>query len=74
LEHVDSASGALGSGVNKTLDALIPIIISATADGKTRDKRLDRLSQAMADDGVDYLNPVDDRWGELCGSSKVAGR
>ena len=28
----------------------------------------------MADDGVDYLSPVGDRWGELCGSSEVAGR
>ena len=28
LEHVDSSSGALGSAVNKALDALIPIIIN----------------------------------------------
>ena len=27
LEHVDSSSGALGSAVHKTLDALIPIIV-----------------------------------------------
>ena len=32
--------------------------------------------QAMEDDGVDYLGPVGDRWGELCGSrncQSVAG-
>lgn len=74
LEHVDSSSGALGSAVNKTLDALIPIIVNAPADEKTRDKWLDRLWQAMADDGVDYLSPVGDRWGEICGSVEVAGR
>jgi hypothetical protein len=74
LEHVDSSSGALGSAVNKALDALIPILVNAPADEKTRDKWLDRLWQAMADDGVDYLSPVGDRWGELCGSMEVAGR
>jgi len=73
LEHVDSSSGALGTAVNKTLDALIPIIIKAPADDKTRSKWLDQLWQAMADDGVDYLSPVSDRWGEICGSSDVAG-
>ena len=74
LEHVDSSSGALGAAVNKALDALIPIIIMAPADEKTRDNWLDRLWQAMADDGVDYLSPVGDRWGEICGSAEVAGR
>ncbi|MBV2137051.1 MAG: hypothetical protein KUF79_09610 [Candidatus Thiodiazotropha sp. (ex Ctena orbiculata)] len=74
LEHVDSSSGALGSAVNKTLDALIPIIVNAPADHEIRNKWLDRLWQAMADDGVDYLSPVGDRWGEICGSVEVAGR
>jgi hypothetical protein len=74
LEHIDTSSGALGSAVNKTLDALIPIIVKAPADDETRSKWLDRLWQAMADDGVDYLGPVGDRWGEICGSAEVAGR
>ena len=74
LEHVDSSSGALGSAVNKTLGDLIPIVIDAPADEKTRNSWLDRLWQAMEDDGVDYLSPVGDHWGELCGSSEIAGR
>ncbi|MES9829423.1 MAG: hypothetical protein ABW201_14245 [Candidatus Thiodiazotropha sp.] len=74
LEHVDSSSGALGSAVNKTLDDLIPILVNAPADEKTRNAWLDRLWQAMADDGVDFLSPVGDRWGEICGSIEVAGR
>lgn len=74
LQHVDSSSGALGSAVNKALDALIPIIVKAPAEKNTRNKWLDRLWQAMEDDGVDYLSPVGDRWGEICGSMEVAGR
>ncbi|MCP5410106.1 MAG: hypothetical protein H6963_12535 [Chromatiaceae bacterium] len=74
LEHVDTSSGALGSAVNKTLQGLMPVIVKAPADENTRDKWLDRLWQAMSDDGVDYLGPVGDRWGEICGSAEVAGR
>ena len=47
LEHIDTSSGALGSAVYKALDALIPIIIKAPTDDKTRGKWLDRLWQAM---------------------------
>ncbi|WP_456377586.1 hypothetical protein [Thiolapillus sp.] len=74
LEHIDTSSGALGAAVYKALDALIPIIVKAPADDKTRGKWLARLWQAMEDDGVDYLGPVGDRWGEICGSADVAGR
>ncbi|MCU7941841.1 MAG: hypothetical protein KZQ87_04105 [Candidatus Thiodiazotropha sp. (ex Cardiolucina cf. quadrata)] len=73
LEHVDSSSGALGSAVNKTLGDMIPIVVNAPADEKTRSNWLDRLWQAMMDDGVDYLSPVGDRWGEVCGSTELAG-
>jgi len=74
LEHVDSSSGALGSAVNKVLDNLIPLIINAPVDDKTRGKWLERLWQALEDDGVDYLAPVGDRWGELCGSAETASQ
>ena len=74
LEYVDSSSGALGSAVNKALDSLIPVVVNSPADEKARNQWLDRLWQAMADDGVDYLSPVGDRWGEICGSAEVAGR
>jgi len=40
----------------------MPIAIEAPADRKTRDKWLDRLWQAIEDDGVDYLSLVQDRW------------
>ncbi len=73
LQKVDTSSGALGTAVNKALDALIPIIIQAPADGKVRCQWLDRLWQAMADEKINYLEPVGDRWGEICGSPEVAG-
>ncbi len=74
LQHVDTSSGALGSAVNRTLDALISVIVNAPADEETRGKWLDRLWRAKTDDGVDYLGPIGDRWGEICGSPEVAGR
>ncbi len=74
LEHVDSSSGSLGSAVNKALDDLIPLIVKAPADNTVGAKWLDRLWLAMEDDGVDYLGPVGDRWGDLCGSVELANR
>ena len=65
LEHIDTSSGALGGAVHRTLAELIPILISAPADVKTRGAWLERLLQAVMDDGVQYLAPVEDRWGEI---------
>jgi hypothetical protein len=65
LEHIDTSSGALGGAVHRTLGDLIPILISAPADVATRSAWLERLCQAVMDDGVQYLAPVEDRWGEI---------
>jgi hypothetical protein len=65
LEDIHTSSGALGSVVHHTLDDLIPILISAAADMETRSSWLERLFQAVMDDGVQYLAPVEDRWGEI---------
>jgi hypothetical protein len=72
FQDVDTSSGALGGAVYWAQDELLPIAIKAPVDRKTRDKWLDRLWQAIEDDGVDYLSPVGERWGELCGSREVA--
>ena len=74
LEHIDTSSGALGGAVNWTQEELLPLIVAAPADRKTRDKWLDRLWQAIQDDGVDYLCVVQDHWGELCASPEVASQ
>jgi hypothetical protein len=65
LEYIDTSSGALGGAVHRTLTKLIPILISAPADVRTRSAWLERLFQAVMDDGVQYLSPVEDRWGEI---------
>lgn len=72
FEHIDTSSGALGSSVRWAQSELLPILITAPADHKTRDQWLDRLWQAVQDDGVDYLWMVEERWGEICGSPAVA--
>jgi hypothetical protein len=74
FKDIDTSSGALGGAVNSAQDESLPILIEAPADRKTRDKWLDRLWQAIRDDGVNYLWMVEDRWGELCCSSEVASR
>lgn len=72
LEQIDTSSGALGGAVNWTQEELLPLVITAPADRKTRDKWLDRLWRAVQEDGVDYLSVVEDHWGELCASPEVA--
>jgi hypothetical protein len=72
FEHIDTSSGSLGGAVNWTQGELLPIVIDARADRKTRNKWLDRLWRAVQEDGVDCLWLVEDRWGELCGSPEIA--
>jgi hypothetical protein len=72
FQGIDTSSGALGGAVYWTQNELLTIAIEAPADRKTRDKWLDRLWQAIGDDGVNYLSPVEDWWGELCRSGEVA--
>ena len=74
FEHIDTSSGALGGAVQRTLDDLIPLIATAPADPQTREGWLDRLWMAILGDGVSYLSPVEEAWGDLCGSAKVASR
>ena len=74
LQGVDSSSGALGNAVNRTLQVLIPILIAAPADRKTRERWLDRLYEAVQEDGVNYLSPVEDCWGDICGLRELANQ
>jgi len=67
FEHIDTSSGALGAAVRRTLEQLLPILIEAPADDPTRAAWLERLRQAILDDGVDYLAPISERFGEIAG-------
>lgn len=65
LQDVDTSSGALGNAVNNTLEELLAILITAPADPTLRRRWLERLYQAVQDDGVQYLWMIEDRWGEI---------
>lgn len=61
LESMDSSSGALGGSVGWALTKLLPIVVEARVNRKTRDQWLVRLFQVILEDGVDYLWPVQER-------------
>jgi hypothetical protein len=65
LQDIDTSTGALGTAVNAAIDALLPILIAAPVTRKQRRGWLDRLFDALQEDGVDYLSAVGDRWGEI---------
>lgn len=72
IEQVDSSSGSIGTAVNRSIDALVPIIAGAPADAKLRDKWLERLWAAYQDDGMPYIEQLGELWGELCASVELA--
>lgn len=72
LEHVDSSSGAIGTAVNNAISILVPLIATAPADAKTRERWLERLFAAHEADRIPYIETLTDYWGELCGSPEVA--
>ena len=65
FQGIDTSSGALGTAVARTLDELIPILIKAPAGHAARRRWLERLFEAVQNDGVEFLAPVEDRWGEI---------
>ena len=65
FQDIDTSSGSLWTAVARALDELIPILVEAPADQGTRSKWLNRLFEAVQDDGVQYLTLVEERWGEI---------
>jgi hypothetical protein len=74
LEQVDSSSGALGGAARAAVDALVPVIAQAPADGAMREKWLEQLFEAIQNDDPPYLELLDERWGDLCATPEVASR
>ena len=58
IEHVDSSSGAIGTSVNRAIDALVQIIAEAPANDKQREKWLERLWSAVEQDQIPLLRPL----------------
>jgi len=73
LERVDSSSGAIGTAVNNAIDALVKVIAGAPVDNRMRGSWLDRLWQAVEEDGIPYLELLPEQWGSLCGTPDLAG-
>jgi len=72
LENVDGSSGAIGTAVNNAIAQLVPIIIDAPADARTRERWLERLWEAYQADEMPYIEQIGDYWGELCASKELA--
>lgn len=65
FEHIDTSTGALGTAVYRTLTDLVQVLIAAPAPEPVRGKWLERLRTAIEEDGVQYLQPISDRFGEI---------
>jgi len=66
LMQIDGSSGALGRAMDKTIDALQPLLIKADWDMNTRGKWLDTLFEAIQDEGWGIFDNLRDHWGEIC--------
>lgn len=66
LMDIDSSSGALGSAIHKTIETLTPILIKADWDMNTRGKWLDKLFEAIQEDGWGTFDTMRDQWGDIC--------
>jgi hypothetical protein len=66
LMQIDSSSGALGTAMHNTIDSLIPFIIKADWDIITRAKQLDKLYEAIIEDGWGTFDGLRDYWGQIC--------
>jgi len=74
IGEIDSSSGALGAAVSNALLELAGIIIKADVEVKTRGIWLERLWQAVQDDGYSYIESLADCWGELCVEQEIASQ
>jgi hypothetical protein len=72
LEHVDGSSGAIGTAVNRAIETLVPVIAGAQVDAVTRQGWLERLWEAIQDQGVPYIEGLSDEWDTLCVTTEIA--
>ena len=66
LMQIDGSSGALGTAIHRTVESLLPILIQADWDMNTRGKWLDKLYEAIVEDGWGTFDGLRGYWGELC--------
>ncbi len=66
LMQIDGSSGALGTAMNKTIESLLPVLIQVDWDMNTRGKWLEKLYEAIIEDGWGTFDNLRDYWGEIC--------
>ena len=64
--QIDGSSGALGTAMNKTIESLLPVLIQADWDMNTRGKWLEKLNEAIIEDGWGTFDNLRGYWGEIC--------
>jgi hypothetical protein len=74
IEGVDSSSGAIGTAVNRAIEALVSIVAKADVDRAVREKWLERLWEAIQEDQMPYLESMGAYWGELCVTPEIASK
>lgn len=74
LAGVDTSSGALGSAVHRATIQLVSVIIKPEVDVVIRARWMERLYDAVQNDGVDYLARIQNHWGELCVYTELANQ
>jgi hypothetical protein len=72
LEHVDSSSGAIGTAVNRAIEVVVPIIANAPVDTAVRQRWLERLWEAIQEQGVPYIEALAEEWDKLCTTPEIA--
>jgi hypothetical protein len=74
FQAIDTSSGSLGSAVRWALeDELVPLMVSLEVGIDIRRNWMETLLNAIHEDGVDYLCPMRERWGDLSGFNELAG-
>jgi len=73
LENV-AGSRALGAAVRRALSELIPLICGAPAGLELRSAWLARLWEAYCASHLELLEPLGERWGELCAEPQLAAQ
>lgn len=66
LMQIDGSSGALGTAMNKTIESLLPFLIQTDWDMNTRGKWLEKLYEAIIEDGWGTFDNLRKYWGEIC--------
>lgn len=71
IERIDGSSGAIGGAVNKAVEALAAVVAGGAGTSK-HEQRVERVFEALQDDGYGYLDHLGDHFGEICGDKELA--